>query len=98
MVKPRKDSGDQGPYGCYPFIMGKTRDRKVPILPSTRRRGIVLNTFVVLDSPPVMSKLLTPPPHTHVTHTVTSVESEIASDTHDVTSTMLDESGSLGPF
>ena len=78
--------------------MGKTCDGKVPILPSTTRRGTVLNTSVALDSPSVMSKLLTPPPHTHATHTATSVESDIASDTYDATSTVLDESGSLGPF
>src|SRR4051812_26806301 len=78
--------------------MGKTRDGKVPILPSTTRRGTVLNTSVALYSPSFMTKLVTPPPHTHVTHTATSSKSEIASDTHDVISTMLDESGSLGPF
>src|SRR3954463_3248832 len=45
----------------------------------------------------VISKLLTPPPHTHATHTTTA-ESESAFDAHDVTSTVLDASGSLGPF
>ena len=77
--------------------MGKTRDGKVPILPSTTRRGTTLNTSVALDSPSVMSKLLTPP-HPHVTHTATSAESENASDNFDDASTVLDESGSLGPF
>jgi hypothetical protein len=43
-----------------PFIMGKPRDGKVPILPSTTRRGKTLNTSIALDSPFVMSKLLTP--------------------------------------
>jgi hypothetical protein len=46
--------------------MGKPRDGKVPILPSTTRRGTTLNTSVALDSPSVMSKLLTPP-HAHAT-------------------------------
>src|SRR3954468_18464980 len=78
--------------------MGKSHDGKFPILPSTTRRGTVLNTSAALDSPFVISKLVTPPPHTHATHTATTAESEIASDTHDVTSTMLDASGSLGPF
>ena len=77
--------------------MGKTRDGKVAILPSTTRRGTTLNTSVALDSPSVMSKLLTPP-HTHATHTATSAESENASDNFDDASTVLDESGSLGPF
>ena len=77
--------------------MGKSRDGKVPILPSTTRRGTVLNTSVALDSPSVISKLVTPPPHTHATHTATTAESE-TSDTYDAASTVLDKSGSLGPF
>ena len=43
-----------------------------------------------------MSKLVTPP-HTHVTHTATTAESE-TSDAYDAASTVLDKSGSLGPF
>jgi hypothetical protein len=43
---------------CNPFIMGKPRDEKVPILPSTTRRGTTLNTSVALDSPSVMHTLL----------------------------------------
>src|SRR3954470_19561854 len=78
--------------------MGKYRDGKFPILPSTTRRGTVLNTSVALDSPSVISKLVTPPPHTHATHTANTAESETAFDAHDVTSTVLDASGSLGPF
>ena len=73
--------------------MGKTRDGRVPILPSTTRRGTTLNTSVALDSPSVMSKLLTPP-RTHPT----SAESENSSDNFDDASTVLDDSGSLGPF
>jgi hypothetical protein len=79
---------------CNPFIMGKPHDGKVPILPSTTRRGTTLNTFVALDSPSVMSKLLTPP-HAHAT---TSAEFENATNSFDDASTMLDESGSLGSF
>jgi hypothetical protein len=74
--------------------MGKPRDGKVPILPSTTRRGTTLNTSVALDSPSVMSKLLTPP-HAHAT---TFLEFENASDNFDDASTVLDESGSLGSF
>jgi hypothetical protein len=74
--------------------MGKPRDGKVPILPSTTRRGTTLNTSVALDLPSVMSKLLTPP-HAHAT---TSAEFENASDNFDDASTVLDESGSLGSF
>jgi hypothetical protein len=72
---------------CNPSIMGKPRDGKVPILPSTTRRGTTLNTSVALDSPSVMSKLLTPP-HAHAN----------TSDNFDDASTVLDESGSLGSF
>ena len=73
--------------------MGKPRD-KVPILPSTTRRGTTLNTSVALDSPSVMSKLLTPPQAT-VTRAGTSAETETVIDD---ASSVLDESGSLGPF
>jgi hypothetical protein len=79
---------------CNPFIMDKPRDGKVPILPSTRKRGTTLNTSVALDSPSVMSKLLTPP-HAHAT---TSAEFENSTDSFDDASTVLDESGSLGSF
>jgi hypothetical protein len=79
---------------CNPLIMGKPRDGKVPILPSTTRRGMTLNTYVSLDSPSVMSKFLTPP-HAHAT---TFAEFENATDSLDDASTKLDESGSLGSF
>ena len=42
-----------------------------------------------------MSQLITPP---HVTRTVISAESENTSDNFDDASTVLDESGSVGPF
>jgi hypothetical protein len=74
--------------------MGKTHDGKVPILSSTIRRGTTLNTSVALNSPSVMSKLLTPP-HAHAT---TSAEFENATDSFDDASTVLDEIGSLGSF
>jgi hypothetical protein len=57
---------------------------------------MTLNTSVALDSPSVMSKLLTPP-HAHATAT-TSAEFENAIDNLDDASTMIDESGSLGSF
>jgi hypothetical protein len=79
---------------CNPSIMGKPRDGKVPILPSTTRRGTTLNTSVALDSPSVMIKLLTPP-HAHAT---TFGEFENACDNFDDASTVLHESGSLGSF
>ena len=77
--------------------MGKPRDDKVRILPSTTRRGTTLNTSAALDSPSVISQLVTPP-HTHTSHAATSAESENTFENFDDASTMLDESGSLGPF
>jgi hypothetical protein len=74
--------------------MGKTQKEKVPILPSTTRRGTTLNTSVALDSPSVMSKLLTPP---YVTR-ATTAGSESSHNDFDDASTVLDKSGSLGPF
>jgi hypothetical protein len=74
--------------------MGKPRDGKVPILPSTTRRGTTLNTSIALDSPSIMSKLLTPR-HAHAT---TFAEFENATDNFDDASTVLDESGLLGSF
>jgi hypothetical protein len=79
---------------CNPFVMGKPHDGKFPILPSTTRRGTTLNTSVALDSPSVMSKLLTPP-HANA---ISSTEFQNATDSFDDASTMLDESGSLGSF
>ena len=72
--------------------MGKKGDPKVPILPSTTRKGTVLSTSVALDSPSVMSKFASPPPH------AASTESVTMSDTFDDASTILDDTGSLGPF
>jgi hypothetical protein len=81
---------------CNHFIMGKPRDGKVPLLPSTIKRGTTLNTSIALDSPSVMSKLL-PPPHAPATAT-SSAELENATNNLDDASTVLDESGSLGSF
>ena len=72
--------------------MGKRGDPKVPILPSTTRKGTVLSTSAKLDSPSVMSKFASPPLH------VAPTESGSASDTFDDASTVFDETGSLGHF
>src|SRR3954470_22022163 len=71
--------------------MGKKGDPKVPILPSTIRKGTVLSTSATLDSPSVISKFASPPPP-HATFT----ESITMSDTFDDSSTTLDDIGSLG--
>ncbi|KAK1628159.1 hypothetical protein QYE76_002474 [Lolium multiflorum] len=75
--------------------MGKTRDAKVAILPSTTRKGTTMSTSAALDSPSVISQLVSPPQASRVG---TSAESENSSDNFDDASTVLDENGSLGPF
>ena len=57
--------------------MGKKGDPKVPILPSTTRKGTVLSNSVALDSPSVITKFVSPPPH------VVSTEYGNMSDTFD---------------
>ncbi|KAK1648528.1 hypothetical protein QYE76_066333 [Lolium multiflorum] len=75
--------------------MGKPRDAKVAILPSTTRKGTTLSTSAALDSPSVISQLVSPPQTSRVG---TSAESENSSDNFDDASTVLDNAGSLGPF
>ena len=72
--------------------MGRNVDKKFPIVPSTTKKGTTLNSAAALDSPSVLSKLVTP---AQPACSVTTTESEI---TYDDTSTVLDETGSLGPF
>ena len=43
--------------------MGKKGEPKVPILPSHTRKGNVLCTSATLDSPSIISKFASPPPH-----------------------------------
>ena len=74
--------------------MGKTRDPKVAILPSTTRKGTILSTSATLDSPSVIDKLVSP---LHASHAGTSAESENSHNIDNV-STVLDDSGSLGSF
>ncbi|KAK1695674.1 hypothetical protein QYE76_012371 [Lolium multiflorum] len=74
--------------------MGKPRDTKIAILPSTTRKGTILNTSATLDSPSMIDKLVSPP---HASHASTSAESE-HSHNIDNASAVLDDSGSLGSF
>ncbi|KAK1677853.1 hypothetical protein QYE76_038701 [Lolium multiflorum] len=74
--------------------MGKPRDTKIAILPSTTRKGTILNTSAALDSPSVIDKLVSPP---HASHAGTSAESENSHNIDNV-SAVLDNSGSLGSF
>src|ERR1041385_8480159 len=73
--------------------MGKKGDPKVPILPTTTRKGTVLSTSATLDSPSVICKFASPlPPH------ATSTESVTISDTFDDASTTLDDDNFLGHY
>ncbi|KAK1630877.1 hypothetical protein QYE76_005192 [Lolium multiflorum] len=75
--------------------MGKPRDTKVAILPSTTRKGTTLSTSAALDSPSVISKLVSPP---QASNAGTSAESENSSYNFDDASAVLDNDGSLGSF
>ncbi|KAK1646512.1 hypothetical protein QYE76_064317 [Lolium multiflorum] len=72
--------------------MGKPRDTKIAILPSTTRKGTTLSTSAALDSPSVISKLFSPPQASNVG---TSAESENSSHNCDDASAVLDNDGSL---
>ncbi|KAK1612963.1 hypothetical protein QYE76_036636 [Lolium multiflorum] len=74
--------------------MGKARDPKVAILPSTTRKGTTLSTSATLDSPSVISQLVSPP---QASLGGTSAESENSHNIDNV-SAVLDDSGSLGSF
>ncbi|KAK1666080.1 hypothetical protein QYE76_054239 [Lolium multiflorum] len=74
--------------------MGKPRDTKIAILPSTTRKGTTLSTSAALDSPSVISKLVSPP---QASNAGTS-ESENSSHNRDDASAVLDNDGSLGSF
>ncbi|KAK1681717.1 hypothetical protein QYE76_042565 [Lolium multiflorum] len=75
--------------------MGKPRDTKITILPSTTRKGTTLSTSAALDSPSVISKLVSPP---QASNAGTSAESENSSYNCDDASAVLDNDGSLGSF
>ena len=62
--------------------MGKKRYPKVPILPSTTRKGTTLSTSATLYSPSVLSKFASPPTR------ATSAESGHMSDAFDEASTI----------
>ncbi|KAK1663895.1 hypothetical protein QYE76_052054 [Lolium multiflorum] len=75
--------------------MCKPRDTKIAILPSTTRKGTTLSTSAALDSPSVISKLVSPP---QASNAGTSAESENSSHNCDDASAVLDNDGSLGSF
>ncbi|KAK1697892.1 hypothetical protein QYE76_014589 [Lolium multiflorum] len=70
--------------------MGKPRDPKVAILPSTTRKGTTLSTSSTLDSPSVISQLVSPQ--------ASLAGTSLNLKTLDNVSAVLDDSGSLGSF
>ena len=63
-------------------------------LPSTTRKGTTLNTAVALDSPSILSKLVTP---SHALRAIT-IESDTMSNEFDDAFIVLDDTSLLGPF
>ena len=74
------------------------RDPKFSILPSTTRKGTILSSKATLDSPTVLSQLVTPPTNTRPTVDASAAESATAYDKFDDASTVHDDAGSLGSF
>ena len=66
--------------------MRNLKDPRTKILPSTTRRGKELPSSSALDSPSVMSKLVTPTP---------AIESDMSYILDDATSAMYDETTSM---
>ena len=71
--------------------MRNLKDQRTKIFPSTTRGGKELPSSSALDSPSVLSKLVTPTP------AIDSDRSHII-DTYDETTSMLDTTGPLGEF
>ncbi len=72
--------------------MKNLKDAKTKIYPSTTRGGKELPSSSALDSPSVLSKLVTPTPAIH------SNMSHIIDDTYDKTTSMLDNNVPRGEF
>ena len=75
------------------------KDSKTKIYPSTTRGGKNLSSSSALDSPSVMSKLVTPTPaiDSDMSHVIDDVTSALH-DTYDETTSMLDNTVPLGEF
>ena len=79
--------------------MNNLRDPKTKIYPSTTRGGKELPSSSALDSPSVLSKLVTPTPtiHSDMSHVIDDATSAMH-DTYDETTSMLDTTVPLGEF
>ena len=79
--------------------MRNLKDEITKIFPSTTRGGNELPSSFALDSPSVMSKLATPTPviDSDMSHVIDDATSTLH-DAYDETTTMLDNTVSLGEF
>ena len=79
--------------------MKNLKDQRTKIFPSTTRGGKELPSSSALDSPSVLSKLVTPTPsiHSNMSHVIDDATYTLH-DTYDETTSMLDNTVSLGEF
>jgi hypothetical protein len=79
--------------------MKNLKDAKTKIIPSKTRGGKELPSSSALDSPSVLSRLVTPPPvmHSDMLQVIDDTTSTM-NDTHDDASTMLENVVPLGEF
>ena len=81
--------------------MKNLKDQRTKIFPSTTRGGKELPSSSALDSPSVLSKLVTPQPasaiHSDMSHVIDDATS-VMHDTYDETTSMLDNTVPLGEF
>ena len=81
--------------------MKNLKDSKTKIYPSTTRGGKELPSSSALDSPSVLSKLATPKPASAIDSDMSHVIDDATSSMHDAydeTTSMLDNTVSLGEF
>ena len=79
--------------------MRNLKDKRTKIFPSTTRGGKELPSSSALDSPSVMSKLVTPKPASAINSDMSHVIDDATSamhDTYDETTSMLDTTVPLG--
>ena len=81
--------------------MRNFKDQRTKIFPSTTRGGKELPSSSALDSPSVLSKLVTPKPRSAINSDMSHVIDDATSamhDTYDETTSMLDSTVPLGEF
>ena len=78
--------------------MKNLKDDQTTILPSTTRRGKELPSSSALDSPSVISRLVTPKPATAMNSDMLHVIDDATSAMHDETTSVCDTTLPLGEF